>query len=317
MYGGRGNLWQNKKGGKGLIDVKYTYSIEGLNLDRFINTVKSKGITLYNVKKIGNKRLIASVSYQESKIFFAKAKELCYNIKKIKEKGKFLPLVKLWQSAGILVGGIIFCLSAFFFNDFIYDFSFVGSGSVYKREILSYLNSVGVKEYQRFSFFDFERIEDGVLADNKNLSFVSIEKHGNTLLIDSALAVDSVDRLDGNVYSLYSQVNGVIEKINVYRGTALFKKGDYVKKGDLIVDGYMLVKEQVVKINVLASLSIIAEDEFVFSTNEDNAQEKAELLALSTLTDKEILHLITTKERENDCFIYKTIVKYRYIIYVG
>ena len=308
---------KNKKGGKGLIDLKYTYVIEGLNLDRFINSIKNKGITLYNAKKVGNKRLIVSVSCQESKIFFAKAKELCYNIKKIKETGKFLPLVKLWQSAGILVGSIIFCLSVFFFNDFIYDFSFVGTGSVYKREILSYLNSVGVKEYQRFSFFDFERIEDGVLSDNKNLSFVSIEKHGNTLVIDSAIAVDNVDRLDGNVYSLFSQVNGVIEKINVYRGTALFNKGDYVKKGDLIVDGYMLIKEQVVKINVLASLSIIAEEEFVYSSNQDNMQQKAELLALSSLTDKEIVQTITTKDIKNDCFIYKTIVKYRYIQYTG
>ena len=57
---------------------------------------------------------------------------------------------------------------------------------------------------------------------------------------------------------------GTIEKINVYRGTALVKKGDYVKKGDLLVDGYMTIKEQVVKINVLASLSIIAEEQFVY-----------------------------------------------------
>ncbi len=310
-------MWKNKKGGKGLIDLKYTYSIEGLNLDRFINSIKNRGITLYNLKKIGNKRLIVSVSYKDSKIFFAKAKELCYNIKKIKEKGASLPLVKLWRSAGVFVGVIIFCLSAFFFNDFIYDISFVGSGSVYKREVLSYLNGIGVKQFQRFSNFDFEKIEDGVLADNKNLSFVSIEKHGNTLIVDSALAVDSVDRLDGNVYSLISTVNGVIEKINVYRGTALFKKGDYVKKGDLLVDGVMTVKEQVVKINVLASLSIIAEEQFTHISSQDNCEEKAELLARSSLADKEIVETLTTKEKENERFVYKTIVKYRYIMYAG
>ena len=308
---------KNKKGGKGLIDVKYTYSIEGLNLDRFINSMKNKGITLYNIKKTSNKRLIVSVSYQESKIFFANAKELCYNIKKINEKGIGLPLIKMWRGVGVLVGAIIFCLSTFFFNDLIYEISFSGSGSVYKREVLRYLNSVGVKKNQRFSNFDFERIEDGVLADNKNLSFVAIEKHGNTLLVDLALATDSVDRLDGNVYSLISTVNGVIEKLNVYRGTALVKKGDYVKKGDLIVDGYMTVKEQVVKINVLASLSIIAEELFTYSSKEDNQENKAELLARANFTDKEILESITTKEKQNGSFIYKTMLKYRYIIYVG
>ncbi len=310
-------MWKNKKSGKGLIDLKYTYLIEGLNLDRFINSMKSKGITLYNLKKIGNKRLIVSVSYKESKIFFANAKEMCYNIKKIKEKGVFLPLIKLWHGVGVLVGTIIFAFSVFFFNDIIYDISFVGSGSVYKREVLSYLNGIGVKQYQRFSKFDFERIEDRVLADNKNLSFVAIEKHGNTLVVDLALAGDNVDRLDGNVYSLVSSVNGVIEKINVYRGTALFKKGDRVRKGDLLVDGVMTIKEQTIKINVLASLSIIAEEEFSFSSSEDNQEQKAELLACSNLTDEEIVDTITTKIKEKNGFIYKTIVKYRYIIYVG
>ncbi len=310
-------MWKNKKDRKGLIDVKYTYLIEGLNLDRFINSMKNKGITLYNIKKTSNKRLIVSVSYQESKIFFANAKELCYNIKKIKEKGLGLPLIKMWRGMGVLVGTILFCFSTIFFNDFIYEISFSGSGSVYKREVLSYLNSVGVKEYQRFSSFDFERIEDGVLADNKNLSFVAIEKHGNTLLIDLALATDSVDRLDGNVYSLTSAVNGTIEKINVYRGTAIVKKGDYVNKGDLLVDGYMTIKEQTVKINVLASLSIIAEEQFLYSSKKDNEEEKAELLARANFTDKEILQTKTEKEKEKGSFIYKTMIKYRYIIYVG
>ncbi len=308
---------ENKKGGKDLIDVKYTYSVEGLNLDMFINRVKNKGIVLYNVKKMGNKRLIASVSYKDSKNFFANAKELCYNIKKIEENGAFLPLLKLWRGVGVFVGIIVFCLSAFFFNDFIYAFSFVGSGSIYKREVLSYLNSIGVKEYQRFSKFDFERIEDEVLAENKNLSFVSIDKHGNTLVVDLALATDKVDRLDGNIYSLTSNFNGVIEKINVYRGTALVKKGDHVKKGDLLVDGYMIIKEQTIKINVLATLSLIVEEQFIYTSSEDNQQDKAELLARSMIDQSEIIEVITTKEKDKESFIYKTNLKYRYIIYAG
>ena len=218
---------------------------------------------------------------------------------------------------GVFVGAIVFCISAFFFNDFIFDISFTGTGSVYKREVISYLNSIGVKEYQRFSNFDFEKIEDGVLADNKNLSFVSINKHGNTLLIDLSLATDKVDRLNGNVYSLTSSVDGVLEKINVYRGTALFQKGDFVKKGDLLVDGYMTIKEQTVKINVLASLSIIAEEQFIYTSSKDNEEVQAELFARSKLLENEIIDATTTKQFENNSFIYKTILKYRYIIYAG
>ena len=164
-------MWKNKVAGKNLNGVKQTFLVEGLNLDRLINTAKNRGLTLENVKKISNRRLIVSLSLRDSKNFFALNKELCYNIKKIRLSGKTLPLFKAWQRLGVVIGAIVFCLSSFFFNDLIYGFSFSGSGSVYEKEVLYCLNQMGVKPYARFSSFDFERIEDEILAKNKNLSF--------------------------------------------------------------------------------------------------------------------------------------------------
>ena len=310
-------MWKNKVVRKNLGGVKQTYLIEGLNLDRLLNTAKNRGLTLENVKKTSNRRLIVSLSLTDSKKFFALSKEMCYNIKKIRQTGKTLPLLKAWQRLGVVVGAIVFCLSSCFYNDLIYGFSFCGSGSVYEKEVLYCLNQMGVKPYARFSSFDFEKIEDEILAKNKNLSFVSIRKNGNRLNIESSLATDNVDRLNGNVHSIISEVDGVIEKINVYRGTALFKKGDAVKKGDKIVDGYMTVKEQVVKINVLANLSIIVNEQFNYSSNLDNEEEKAFLLAKATLYDKEIVEYSTQKIQKENQFDYITTVKYRYVLYVG
>ena len=310
-------MWKNKVDRKSLGGVKETYLVEGLNLDRLINTAKNRGLTLENVKKTSNRRLIVSLSLRDSKKFFALNKELCYNIKKIRQSGRALPLLKAWQRLGVVVGAIIFVVSTCFFNDLIYGFSFCGSGSVYEKEVLYYLNQMGVKQYARFSSFDFERIEDEILAKNKNLSFVSISKNGNRLNIESSLASDNVDRLNGNVQQVISEVDGVIEKINVYRGTALFKKGDLVKKGDKIVDGYMTIKEQVVKINVLANITIIATEQFYYSSNLDNEEEKAFLLAKATLYDKEIIEHETQKIQKENQFDYLTTVKYRYVLYVG
>lgn len=310
-------MWKNKVARKNLSGVKETYLVEGLNLDRLINSAKNRGLTLENVKKTSNRRLIVSLSLRDSKKFFALSKELCYNIKKIRQSGKTLPLLKAWQRLGIVIGAIIFCISTCFFSDLIYGFSFSGSGSVYQNEVLYCLNEMGVKPYARFSSFDFEKIEDLILAKNKNLSFVSIRKNGNRLVVESSLATDNVDRLSGNVYSIKSQVDGVIEKIDVYRGTALFKKGDSVKKGDLLVDGYMTIKEQVVKINVLANISIIATEQFSYSSSLDNDDNQAILLAKATLIDKEIIEYSVEKIQKENEFNYITTVKYRYVLYVG
>ena len=310
-------MWKNKVVRKNLGGVKQTFLVEGLNLDRLINTAKNSGLILENIKKTSNRRLIVSLSLRDSKKFFALSKELCYNIKKIKQFGKTLPLLKAYQRLGVVIGAVLFVALSCFFNDLIYGFSFSGSGSVYEREVLYYLNELGVKPYSRFSDFDFEKIEDQILSKNKNLSFVSIKKHGNRLDIESSLATDNVERLNGNVYSVISEVDGVIEKINVYRGTALVKKGDFVKKGDVLVDGYMTIKEQVVKINVLATVSITATQEFYYSSSLDNQEDKAFLLAKGELLDKEIVEFSTTKTQKDNEFVYITTVKYRYVLYVG
>ncbi len=310
-------MWKNKSSAKNLISVKCVYSVQGLNLDRFINSVKNRGIALYNIKKKSNKHLIVSVSLGDSQKFFAIGKELCYNIKKIGEKGKILPIIKLWRSVGIGLGAIVFCVCTFIYNDFIFDFSFSGSGSVYENEVLSYLNGVGIKTYTRFSSINLERLEDEILSSNKNLSYVSLSKNGNTLKIELSKANQEVDRLQGNVYSLYSNIDGQVEKIKVYRGTPLVKVGDTIKKGDLLVDGYMVIKEQSIKINVIASLSVVVTKEYIYQSEKDDEQDKAILFAQSNMDEKDIISTSVEKEKKENLYSYQVIVKYRHLICVG
>ncbi len=308
---------KNTKRGKNFLDVKNTYLVQGLNLDRLLTFAKNKGITLYDIKKTTNKRLLVSVSVKESQNFFAIAKELCYNIKKVKEKGIALPLLMLWRKVGIVVGAIIFCLSSYGLNDFIFGFSFSGSGSVLEKEVLEYLNGVGIKQFTRFSDINTQELEDQILAYNPNLSFVGITKKGNTLCFNLAIANQNTDALKGDIYSLKSDVSGVIEKIKVYRGTAMVAEGDNVNIGDLLVDGKMIIKDQVVDINVIATVWIIVSEEFTFKHEQKGQEQKAELMAKAMMVDKDIVSCSTSCVKNKDTYVYTTTINYRYLICVG
>ena len=317
MGGGRGRLRKNKVGGKVLSKVFAVYEIRGLNLDYFINTVRNKGIDLYDVKKIDNKCMIVSVSLWKSKKFFAIAKELCYNIKKVREKGKGYPLLKLARSFGMVIGAIVFMLTAYVANDTLFDFSFTGSGSVYKREVMGYLNEQGVKQWVRFSSFDLQKLEDGILASNSHLSFASCKKQGSVLNIELVLSQDEVDTLDGNVYSLTAPVDGVVEKIKVYRGTAQVDVGDAVNEGDLLVGGYAVIKDQTVKINVLATVTLKVEQTVTYRSVSDCDENNALIFAQETLADKEILSSTVQKFVDGKEYIYKVTTIYRQVIVAG
>jgi hypothetical protein len=123
-----------------------------------------------------------------------------------------------------------------------------------------------------------------------------------------------VDKLNGNEYSLVSDTVGVVESVKVYRGTALVKAGDTVGVGDILVDGVVTVKDQTLKTNVLATVSIIVEVFGEYRSKEDNQEEKAVLFALFDCGEVEVLSSAVQKSEKNGEYLYKTTVKYRRVL---
>lgn len=304
--------------GKNLRELYYTsYEIKGLNLDRLINTLKKRGVALYDLKKFGVKRLVLTVKGSDNKKFFAITKELCYNVKRLRDKGRFYPALYLFRNFGLVIGAFLFIAIAVFFDDVIFSFSFTGSGNVYKREVTEYLNSRGITVYSRFSDLDFKTLEDDILAFNPHLSFASCKKNGNRLAIELALGSSGTDVLSGNVAELRSDVDGTIESIKIYRGTALVGVGDAVKKGDLLVGGYATVQDKTVQINVLACVTIITDSVTVYRSQVDNAEEQAILYAEEINPNREHLGAEVSKTQENGEYVYTVVLKYRHVLYVG
>ena len=316
MCGGLGNLRKNKNCREN-IALTCTYKVEGLNLDRFINHLKKQGVSLYNIKKIGNNRLIVTVSFNQSRKFFAIAKELCYNIKKLRDGGKALPILKLYRLLGVFIGCVLISGIVWFCNDVLLGVSYSGSGSLYKREVSAYLTERGIIPYTRFSSFSTERLEDEILASNPHLSFVSCKKVGSRLVIDLELSKDKVGTLNGDVYSLNSDTDGVVEKVKVYRGTSVVKIGDSVKEGDLLVDGYAVVKEQTVKINVIASVTLICQKQFKFTFDTKLGGERALIFAEEQLFGKEIVDSAVTITKNGQKYDYIVTLSYRHVLCVG
>lgn len=298
------------------LGVLVNYRIKGLNLDGFINLVKNRGIELYNLKKRGNKELCLSVKFNQCAKFFAIAKEMCYNIEKVGESGKGYPVLALYRSVGVIACIAVFTAIVYLASDFIFAFNFTGSGSVYAREIKEYLSSRGIIEFSRFSNIDLPRLEDEILAENKNLSFVSVQKKGNRLIVNSATSTSNTERLNGNVYSLTADQDGVVEKIKVYRGTALVKVGQAVKKGDLLVDGQVVVKEQTLKTNVIAYLSLVCEKKCEYRSQSAGEEQKAIIIAESEFLEEPLGSTVSVRF-ENGQYIYTVSVSYRKILYAG
>ena len=303
--------------GRMRLRVKSTYLVQGVNLDFFINTLKKRGVALYDVKKYGNKRLYLSVNFNERRKFFAIAKEMCYNVKKVGEKGRGRAVLSAYRSFGLVLGCVLIALVAIFSNRYIFSITYTGSGSVHSRLANEYLYSFGLKPFADIKGKDLSVIEDGLLSHLSGVSFVSIKKSGNRLIVDMALSDDKTERLKGDVYSLVAPTDCVVEDLKIYRGTALVCVGDLVKAGDVLVDGFYQMNEQKLKINVLAVATLKCQKQFQFKATDAGLGEQASMLALEKLGVQNVIETLVNEERLENEFVYTVTVYYRQTIYVG
>lgn len=293
------------------------YEIKGFNLDRLINYVEKRGIALYDIKKTQDKTMLVTVKYKQSKNFFAITKELCYNIKKVKDKGRFYPLLYLYKNLGLVIGGLIFLALSVFSGDFVFDVSYTGTGSVCKSEIKEYLSEKGITKYARFSHIDLPELSSFILASNPRLSFVECTKQGNVLKINSVLAEGSSGKLSGTAESLVSDTDGVLENLKIYRGSARVSIGERVCKGQVLVDNLVTVKEQTVKINVLAVAYLRCEYEYVYYSESPDQESSAVIFAEENFSGGEILDTRVYTEQTVNGYAYKVKIDYRRVIAVG
>ena len=103
-----------------------------------------------------------SIEYSENEKFFAIIREMCYNVKKIREYGKHYPFLYLKRKLGLAIGALVFLGGLVYSSDVVFSIDYSGSGSIYSREVGEYLQSVGVGRFSRFSSIDLDALGDGI-----------------------------------------------------------------------------------------------------------------------------------------------------------
>lgn len=285
--------------------VYVRFEVVGRNVERFTASLTRQGVALFKIKRRGTGKIIFSLKSEDERKFFAIVDKVWYNtfkIRKLRYVGPGYPFYFMLKNFGLAVGIAVFISLAAISNDFVFSFEFTGSGSVYERAITRTLNENGVTRLSRFSSIDFGSLEDILLKANDDLTFVSVKKVGNRLVIDSVAAIKKTERLTGDVASLVSTEDGVIASLKVYRGTAVKAVGDSVKKGEVIVDGYALVKEEKVSINVIATVTISYFEEYEISAEDEKA---AFLFAEEASGKTSYRNEITKKENAERSYLVK------------
>ena len=119
------------------------------------------------------------------------------------------------------------------------------------------------------------------------------------------LIKSQTEKLKDTFYELRAGDSGVVKELTVYRGTAVVNVGDFVSENDLLVGGYAVIKDKVVKINVIARVVLICEKEFRFFSQLNNSESIAEMLAVEVVNGiSEVVDIKTTKTKVKNGYEY-------------
>ena len=312
--------------------------VTGVNLNLLINRMQNEGICIKNLKKTHPKRIRFCLPVKHQHKFFAIVKDLCYNdftiqkyknpktpvfvgggytIYKLGEGGLGYPIRFLTQNLGVLIGTLIFSVGVFFANDLVLDVRCVGQASWLFPQVQTILEEQGVKKWGRFSNIDLTAVGNLIVTNTPTISFAQCVKRGNVLYVELQPAKQPVTVLDQTVQKLFSDVDGVVSQIKVYRGTAAVKQGDLVKKGDLLVDGFCKIKDFITPCTVLASITLDCEYVGEVILDKDNQQDLATSLVLGQLPELSIKNIKVKKSVAESGVIYQVIVSYTHTVTAG
>lgn len=248
---------------KGLL--KAECNVKGVGVEYLPIFLNRKGVSTHKINKLGDEEYNLLIDFCDLHKFFAICQNMCYNKKVVKYKGILSPVTWLIKHAGLFIGAVLFTVLVALLNNLILKVEVVGSGSCYEEETVKVLSENGARKYAVFSALDYDDLASVVLRENKSLSFVSIKKDGNKLVVNTVASQKEPSVLGGEIKDLLSPCQGVVEKVSVWRGTSLVKAGDLVDKGTVLVGAYHLLKEGVKSPTyVVARITVIESREYFY-----------------------------------------------------
>ena len=280
----------------------------GMNQARLLSTLVSNGVSVFNVEKISVKVMQFCVKNNECEKFFAITDKLCYNVMTVYDTGFGSKLIYCAKRLGFILGAIVFFVATVLPSLFVCKIEFLGNASVYSDKIYGYLQDCGVSIHVPFSKLDLDQLEVNLLKENDYLSFASLKKRGGTLIVFTELKTEPPTIIDSSILKLCSSVDGVVEGIKVYRGTAVVKVGDTVKVGDLLVDGVVEVKDTTVSSNVYATVNIVVTKTYEFFSEYDNMEDAS--IAYAEQECGQPAQYSVIKKQEKGCFCYLVTAKF-------
>lgn len=212
--------------------------IEGLFTERFINLCTKNKIGLWNIRRKTKTEITADVGIGDFKKLRKISKNSGCKVHIMKKYGLRFFIYRHRRRKALVAGFVIFFAMLWGLTQFIWIIDITGNEKIPDEVILEYAKKGGLKTGMPAAAVDSKKVQNYIITNMEEMSFVSVNRTGTTVQIDVREREEKREHFDKNTPSnIIADQSGVIESVLVQSGTAAVKKGDIVYRGQLLVSG--------------------------------------------------------------------------------
>lgn len=212
--------------------------IEGLFPERFINLCTKNKIPLWNIQRKTKTQISADIGIGDFKKTRKISRQSKCKIHIQKKYGLRFFIHRHRKRKALIAGFLIFFSVLWAMTRFVWIIDITGNTKISDEIILEFARRGGLKTGMPITAVDSKKIQNYIMTNLEEISFVSVNRTGTTVQIDVREREERREHFDKYTPSnIIADQSGVIESIVVQSGTAAVKKGDIVYKGQLLVSG--------------------------------------------------------------------------------
>ncbi len=214
--------------------------IEGVFPERFLNICARRGISLWNVKRLGKLSLRANVSVRGFRLLRPIAKKSRCGVKVSRRVGLRFYVHKHRKRKAFVFGAALFAVLLLVMTRFIWVIEVTGVHDLTRQQILEALEESGLKVGQLSAKINISDIQNTVITRQEKIAWLGITVKGTTAHVDVKERTSKPEIFPKDQpCSIYAGQSGVVESIEAQNGQRLVSAGDVVKQGQLLISGVL------------------------------------------------------------------------------
>ena len=213
----------------GFVKVRAT----GIFAERFINLASHAKIRMWDIER-GDGELRLTVSA----ISFGKLRQVARaaGVRLKIEQKNGLPFIykKYRRRKALILGAAVFILSIYAGSLILWDIEVTGCEQLSPKAVEQTLEKLVVRSGAYISKIDIAKTEQLAMLEIAELSFIAINIKGVRANVEIRERVPVPSPMTpARVRSLAASCDGLIERMEVYKGAAMVERGMSVQKGDI------------------------------------------------------------------------------------